>query len=118
MAAVLTSSMTLRIILSVRGSLNKGGSFALSASMGTSSQSTQITSGRSGNAINGSVQPNTFTLDDLRTNSTKPEGEWVVGPDNKSSINLADRKNNLVPDSREPADSTMGVKVTIDRDTK
>lgn len=118
MAAVLTSSMTLRIILSVRGTLIKGGSFALSASMGNSSQSTQIISGRSGNPINSSVQPNTFTLDDLRTNSTKPEGEWVVSPDNKSSINLADRKNNLVPDSREPVETTMGVKVTIDRDTK
>ena len=118
MAAVLTSSMTLRIILSVRGSLVKGGSFALSASMGNSSQSTQITSGRSGNPINSSAQANTFTLDDLRTNSTKPEGEWVIGPDNKSSINIADRKNNLVPDPREFSETTMGVKVTIDRDTK
>ena len=90
-----------------------GGSFALST-VGESSRSTEITSGRSNNPINTSVQPNTFTLDDLRT---KPEGEWVV-PDNKSSINIADRKNNLVPDSREPAETTMAVKVTIDRDTK
>jgi hypothetical protein len=114
MATVLTASMTLRIILSVRGSLNMGGSFALSTSGGESSRSTEITSGRSGNLINGSAQPNTFTLDDLRT---KPEGEWAV-PDNKSSVNIADRKNNnLVPDSIEPSE-TMAVKVTIDRDTK
>lgn len=113
MATVLTASMTLRIILSVRGSLIMGGSFALSASVGESSRSTQIISGRSG-PVNASSHPNTFTLDDLRT---KPEGEWVV-PDNKSSVNLTDRKNNLVLDDREPAETTMAVKVTIDRDTK
>jgi hypothetical protein len=113
MAAVITSCMTLRIILSVRGSLDMGGSFASSASVGDSSRSTQIISGRSGNPV--TTQPNTFTLNDLRT---KPEGDWVVGPDNKSSINIADRKNNLVTDSREPVETTMGVKVTIDRDTK
>jgi hypothetical protein len=115
MAAVLTSSMTLRIILSVRGSLEQGGSFALSASVGNSSRSTHIISGRSGDPSNGSTHPNTFTLDDLRT---KPE-TWAVDPDNKSSINLADRKTNLVPEhSREPSDTTMGVKITIDRDTQ
>ena len=114
MATVLTVSMTLRIILSVRGSLVMGGSFALSSSVGESARSTQIISGRSSIPINGSAQPNTFTLDDLRT---KPEGDWVV-PDTMSSINIvADRKNDLVPDSREVAETTMAVKVTIDRDT-
>jgi hypothetical protein len=115
MAAVLTASMTLRIILSVRGSLIMGGTFALSASVGESSRSTQTTSGRSNNAIiNSSAQPNTFTLDDLRT---KPEREWQL-PDNKSSIHISDRKNDLVTDSREPVETTMAVKVTIDRDIK
>jgi hypothetical protein len=115
MAAVLTSSMTLRIILSVRGSLEQGGSFAFSGSVGSSSRSTHI-SGRSGNPTNGSTHPNTFTLDDLRT---KPESQWEADPDNKSSINLADRKTNLVPEhSIEPMDKNMGVKITIDRDTK
>lgn len=113
MAAVLTASMTLRIILSVRGSLNMGGSFALTASVGESSRSTEIISGRSSNPINSSAQANTFTLDDLRT---KPEREWVV-PDNKSSTNISDRKRDLVPEAKEPVE-TMGVKVTIDRDTK
>lgn len=114
MAAVLTASMTLRIILSVRGSLVWGGSFALSASVGESSRSTQIVSGRSSNPINSSAQANTFTLDDLRS---KPEREWQL-PDNKSSINIVDRKKDLVPDSTEPDESTMAVKVTIDRDMK
>jgi len=115
MTAVLTSSMTLRIILSVRGGLEQGGSFALSASVGASSRSTHIISGRSGNPTNGSAHPNGFTLDDLQT---KPESEWAVDPDNKSSINTVDRKTNLVPEHFiEPNDTNMGVKITIDRDT-
>jgi hypothetical protein len=113
MAAVLTTSMTLRIILSVRGTLERGGSFALSASVNNSSCTTHI-SGRSGNPTNISTQPHTYTLNELQT---KPEGEWgPVDPDNKSSINDTERKNNLVPDhSRELSDQSMGVKVTIDR---
>ena len=114
MAAVLTASMTLRIILSVRGSLIMGGSFALSGSVGESSRSTQNFSGRSSNPISSSAQANTFTLEELRT---KPEGEWIVR-DNKSSINITDHKNSLAHESREPAETTMAVKVTIDRDTK
>lgn len=104
--------MTLRIILSVRGTLEQGGSFALSAS--ANSRTTHIISGRSGNLTNLSTQPHTYTLDDLRT---KPEGEWgSVDPDNKSSIKDAERKNNLVSEhSREPSDQTMGVKITTDR---
>jgi hypothetical protein len=99
--------MTLRIILSVRGSLIMGGTFALSASAGESSRSAQTASGRSNNAIiNSSAQPNTFTLDDLQT---KPEREWQL-PDSKSSIHISDRKNDLAPDSREPIETTMAVK--------
>ena len=114
MATVLTTSMTLRIILSVRGTLEHGGSFALSASVGNSSRTTHI-SGRSGNPTHISTQPHTYNLDQLRT---KPEGEWgPVDPDNKSSLNDAERKNNLVPERpREPSDKNMGVKVTINRD--
>ena len=112
MATVLTASMTLRIILSVRGSLIMGGSYALTASVTESSRTTQI-SGRSV-PNNTSTQANTFTLDDLRT---KPEREWQL-PDNKSSLNITDRKNDLVTDSREPVETTIGVKVTIDRDMK
>jgi hypothetical protein len=106
MAAVLTTSMTLRIILSVRGSLEKGGAFALSYSVGTSSSHV---SGRSGH----STQPHTYTLDDLRT---KPETQWgAVEADNKSSINIVDRKDVFVPDTTEPRDNMMGVKITIDK---
>jgi len=98
MAAVLTSSMTLRIILSVRGSLEQGGSFSLSASAAHSSRTTHVISGRSGNPSNIS-QPPTFTLDELQT---KPEGQW--GPIDKSS--LTDSKDFV----------SEGVKITIDRD--
>jgi hypothetical protein len=104
MVAVLTTSMTLRIILSVRGTLEQGGVFALSYSVGASSRA----SGRSRNPTNISTQP-PYTLDDLRS---KPESQWgPADPDNNSSINEA--KAVLVPDP-EPSDN-MGVKVTIDK---
>ena len=95
--------MTLRIILSVRGTLEQGGVFALSYSVGASSRS-----GRSGNPTNISTQP-PYTLDDLRT---KPDTQWgPADPDNNSSIN--ERKGVFVPDP-EPSDN-MGVKITIDK---
>jgi len=115
MAAVLTTSMTLRIVLSVRGTLEHGGSFALSASTGaTSSRTTHVVSGRSGNhPTNISTHtPHTYTLDDIRS---KPEGEWPsADADTKSSVHLAEDgiKSGL---SRSDSDHT-GVKVTIDRE--
>jgi len=115
MAAVLTTSMSLRIILSVRGTLEHGGSFALSASSGaTSSRTTHVISGgRSGhNATNISTHtPHTYTLDDLRS---KPEGEWGANDaDAKSSVHGEDglAKGGLVTTSRDE-----GVKITIDRE--
>jgi len=112
MAAVLTTSMSLRIILSVRGTLEHGGSFALSASTGgSSSRTTHVISGvRSGNPTNISTHtPHTYTLDELRT---KPEGEWGANDvDAKSSVHNEDGvlKSGLV--GRDD-----GVKVTIDRE--
>jgi hypothetical protein len=121
MAAVLTTSMSLRIILSVRGSLEYGGSFGGSHSGGTSSGSrtTHVISARSGVvptniSTHGNVN-NTYTLDDMRT---KPEGEWGVAieGDGKSSVHdiSPDGKPTLVSDGRE--DGGVGVKITIDRE--
>jgi len=88
MAAVLSTSMTLRIILSVRGSLSGGGSFALSAASsgaGSASRTTHVLSARSGAPTE--VAANTFTLDEMRS---KPEAEWVgADADGKSSVNEA-----------------------------
>ncbi|CAA7261491.1 unnamed protein product [Cyclocybe aegerita] len=117
MAAVLTTSMTLRIILSVRGTLEHGGSFALSASTGgTSSRTTHVISGaRSGNhPTNISTHtPHTYTLDDLRS---KPEGEWgTTDADNKSSVHDEAIKTGFVQ-PRSDSDVNVGVKITIDRE--
>ncbi|KAH9480445.1 hypothetical protein JR316_0007045 [Psilocybe cubensis] len=112
MAAVLTTSMTLRIILSVRGTLDHGGSFALSASTGaTSSRTTHVISGRSGNNAThiSTHTPHTYTLDDLRS---KPEGDWPSADgDTKSSVHEDAVKGLARSDSHN-----AGVKITIDRE--
>ncbi|KAJ3564563.1 hypothetical protein NP233_g8216 [Leucocoprinus birnbaumii] len=111
MAAVLTTSMTLRIILSVRGKLNDGGSFALSNASGShASRSAHVISGRSAVQTNLSVAPQNIDLNDMRT---KPEGDWTPKPedwsDNKSSVNDNEAKPGVF-------DPNPGVKITIDRE--
>jgi hypothetical protein len=113
MAAVLTTSMTLRIILSVRGKLNDGGSFALSnASSSHTSRSAHVISARSGVQTNLSVHPQNIDLNDMAAKRepewvpTKPEHEWS---DNKSSVNDGEVKPGIL-------DPNPGVKVTIDRE--
>jgi len=113
MAAVLTTSMSLRIILCVRGSLDYGGSFALSmGSTGTSSRTTHVISGGRSAPTNISTHnPHTYTLDDLRS---KQEGDWVTtDADGKSSMPDDDAvKSGFVSSPHD----TSGVKVTIDRE--
>jgi len=121
MAAVLTTSMSLRIVLSVRGTLEHGGTFALSnSSAATSSRTTHVISGgRSGGPTNISTHgaQHTFTLDELRT---KPEGEWTHSSngagdqDAKSSVHvLGDDTGSNHVKSEEVG---LGVKITIDRE--
>ncbi|XP_006462734.1 hypothetical protein AGABI2DRAFT_73048 [Agaricus bisporus var. bisporus H97] len=113
MAAVLTTSMTLRIILSVRGKLDYGGSFALSGVTAShASRSGHVVSGRSAVQTNMSLPPQNIDLADMRS---KPEVEWASKPehewsDNKSSVNDTDAKPNLL-DGSNP-----GVKITVDRE--
>ena len=110
MAAVLTTSMSLRIILSVRGTLVAGGSFAGSAQSG--SRTTHIISTRSGAPTNISSQsPHTYTLDDMRS---KAEGEWPDA-DGKSSIKEA--KGEVLP-INPTAGGDLGVKVTVNREVE
>ncbi|KAF8631774.1 hypothetical protein AX17_004989 [Amanita inopinata Kibby_2008] len=117
MAAVLTTSMSLRIILSVRGTLDYGGSFALSATSGLtgSSRTTHVISTRSGVQTNLSTHnPNhTYTLDDIRA---KPEGDWSAADvDGKSSVNESDRKAGvLFTENTVKETHGVGVKVTVD----
>jgi hypothetical protein len=113
MAAVLTTSMTLRIILSVRGKLDYGGTFALSgATASHASRSAHVISGRSAVQTNLSIPAQNIDLADMRA---KPEPEWAIKPehewsDNKSSVNENDVKPNLL-DGSNP-----GVKITVDRE--
>ncbi|RXW24436.1 hypothetical protein EST38_g1402 [Candolleomyces aberdarensis] len=133
MAAVLTTSMTLRIILNIRSTLDYGGSFALSGSSANNSSR----SGGNAGAIHGlsnlsgapgaahsvginSVQlrsavpttqnAHTYTLDELRS---KPESGWdgdIHGED-KSSVGAESKRGGLANQ-----DDGTGVKVTIDRE--
>lgn len=114
MAAVLTTSMSLRIILSVRGSLVHGGSFALSgSSQSGSSRPTHVISTRSG-AIPTNVSTHnaghTYTLDDMRS---KTEADWAINDkasDTEAKPAVFDGDNDQP--QRHPS---VGVKITIDR---
>jgi len=118
MAAVLTTSMSLRIILSVRGSLEHGGSFALSGSSHSrSSHTTPVVSTRSGglptNISTSLAQQNTFDLGHLRS---KPEADWVDG---KSSVMESETKPGILDpavDHDSEHDRQTGVKIRIERE--
>lgn len=131
MAAVLTTSMTLRIILSIRSSLDYGGSFALSGTSahGTSSRGNTTAPhihGLSGISHTGSVPQasiglrsgahaaagnnHTYTLDEIRS---KPEGAWDGDIDADKSSMGAESKGRNGKDDLVVED---GVKITIDKE--
>ncbi|KAJ7254417.1 hypothetical protein B0H12DRAFT_959034, partial [Mycena haematopus] len=112
MAAVLTTSMSLRIVLSIRGTLVHGGSFALTGSTvpSNSSRATHVISARSGVPTHSTHTPHTYTLDDMRS---KPENSWS-DPDTQSTP--GDDKGPLSLGERAPTPPNLGVKVTIDRE--
>ncbi|KAF7314228.1 hypothetical protein MKEN_00895200 [Mycena kentingensis (nom. inval.)] len=118
MAAVLTTSMSLRIVLGIRGTLVHGGSFALTGSSApsNSSRATHVLSTRSGVPTTNTA-PHTYTLDEIR--STKPEGAWG-DVDSKNAGSASDDKGSLPISGDERAMSPngggIGVKVTIDRE--
>jgi len=130
MAAVLTTTMTLRIILSVRGSLASGGSFAGSTTGAASAGSRGTThvistrhtaAGQPGAGLvnitsqlgsHGGV-PQTYTIGEI---GDKSRNDWEN--DGKSSVN--EGKEGLVPsdDAVNVVDrgaNNFGVKITIDR---
>jgi hypothetical protein len=131
MTAVITTTMTLRIILSVRGTLYDGGSFAgmYSNSSVTHTVSRGVASARvPANApsvlqINSQTHPaHTYTLDGI---NQKVEQGWdgteakndilpIAEPDQKnSSINETeyDRES-----AKGPGLPSHGVKITVDRE--
>jgi hypothetical protein len=110
MAAVLTTSMSLRIVLGIRGTLVHGGSFALTGSTApsNSSRATHVISTRSG--VPTTSTPHTYTLDDMRS---KPEAAWGE-TDSKGAP--GDDKGALPIGERTTTPTNLGVKVTIDRE--
>jgi len=86
MAAVLTTSMTLRIILGVRGSLDHGGSFA-GASTGASNTTRSHVFSASRSHGTGGV-PHTYDLSQVSKAAEGGGGEWNLSDsDGKSSVN-------------------------------
>lgn len=116
MAAVLTTSMTLRIVLSVRGTLASGGSFAGSTTHGSSRTTHVISTSRSNPTGISSRIPGTYTLDEIRS-GVKAEGEW--DNDGKSSVHEA-KGVDIVNIANDPKvgdvdNRGLGVKITIDQ---
>jgi len=118
MAAVLTTSMTLRIILSVRGSLASGGSFAVSSTAHSHSRpsthniSAHRPGGPQSNPVVSFQQPHqgTFTI------GLDGKRDWV---DDKNSESVGEGKEEFPRDHGHAVtdNGPIGVKVTIDTET-
>ena len=129
MAAVVTTTMTLRIILSVRGPLYYGGSFSGlgSTTTGTHSGSRGIGAGRvpptasSILQINSRTHPaHTYTIDGI---SQKVEHGWESSEGKSDVLPIAgdDHKGSSIHDTDFDAGYTkapglQGVKITVDRE--
>lgn len=132
MTAVITTTMTMRIILSVRGTLVNGGSYAgtsNSHSSGSNSNSRNVGS-RHTHPTAGVLQINsqrgthhTYTIQAV----PKPEPEWEQGGDQKSSIHGGEEAkekegSGLVAEGvvvgAESSPPEQGVKITVDREVK
>jgi hypothetical protein len=116
MTAVLTASMTLRIVLSVRGTLASGGSFAGSSTHGSSRTTHVISTSRTNPTNISSRIPGTYTLDEMRS-GVKSEAEWDT--DGKSSVHDS-KVADIVAVGNEPKvaegdKAALGVKITIDQ---
>ena len=117
MAAVLTTSMTLRIILNVRGTLVKGGSFAVASTAHSGSHpSTHVISARSAGqgAVVSLHQPQQGTF------NVPIEAKARDWTDDKASDQMAEAKaDGVFPDGTPPdvEDVPKGVKITIDTET-
>jgi hypothetical protein len=127
MAAVTTTTMTLRIILSVRGSLFYGGSFAgaWASSTGTNSASRGIASARAPANAPSVLQITshahsapTYTIDGI---GQKSEHGWD-GTEGKNDILAIPENDHKALDSPEEdaefskAPGLQGVKITVDRE--
>jgi hypothetical protein len=113
MAAVLTTSMTLRIILSVRGTLAHGGSFAGASSASSGSRTTHITTGSRSHGV---VGPNAGQTFDLSQVSKAAEGgEWNIGTEDRSMNGTEAKGRTVLPVGTHGTD---GVKITVDQEVE
>jgi len=128
MAAVLTVTMSLRIILSVRGSLAQGGAYAGVSTTGSGSRGTThvISTGRNTQpgVVNigaasqqlsrtGANPGQAYTLEEMRA---KAERDWVDSSDGRSSVAEGKEGVGGILGNDEGYESRPGLKVTIDRE--
>ncbi|KAI0250752.1 hypothetical protein BJV78DRAFT_1216705 [Lactifluus subvellereus] len=128
MTAVITTTMTLRIILSVRGPLYYGGSFAgvWSTSSGTHTASRGVGSARapanppSVLQINSHAPAHTYTIDGISQkvehgwDGTEGKNDICPEPDHKGSpINASEYDSAY---AKAPGLPARGVKITVDRE--
>lgn len=129
MTAVITTTMTLRIILSVRGPLQYGGSFAgvWSASSGTHTASRGVGSARAPANPPSVLQINshahsahTYTIDGI---SQKVEHGWDGAEGKNDILSEPDLKGSSISGTeydgtyaKSPVLPVRGVKVTVDRE--
>ncbi|KAF8553684.1 hypothetical protein OG21DRAFT_1463790 [Imleria badia] len=121
MAGVLTATMSMRIILGVKGSLENGGSFSSSGSGGTSGASGTL----SGTGVQRGRGGLTYTIGDIHSQSknagaprgAKEEAVWD-GDKNSDDAPCRDAKVTLPivrEDESDKEASTVGVQVTVDQ---
>ncbi|GBE84897.1 hypothetical protein SCP_0700770 [Sparassis crispa] len=121
MTAVLTTTMTLRIILSVRGSLASGGTFAVSSSSRpTRSGGTTHVISTNRNVAGVTSNP-VLTIHQVPATYTVPlaegkEQDWVGDTDGHSS--LVEGKEGIFSSPTAPIDKAdIGVTITVDTET-
>ncbi|KAF8840613.1 hypothetical protein BDN67DRAFT_951352 [Paxillus ammoniavirescens] len=125
MAGVLTATMSMRIVLGVKGPLENGGSFTASGSAAASSGLSGSVTAPGVGVARGRGAP-TYTLGDIHSQSksagrgTKEEGAWdldkssveVVGGDAKAVLPIVgDGESDRVP-------SRVGVQITVDQEVE
>lgn len=122
MAGVLTATMSMRIILGVRGSLENGGSFSASGSGGSSGASASLSGTGAMGVARGRGAP-TFTID-TQTKSiggargAKEEGAWDVDKHSVDAVPGRDAKVMLPIVGEDESDKTaskVGVQITVDQ---
>jgi len=124
MAAVLTTTMSMRIILSVRGDLTNGGTFSVSSHAASSSgaHTHSLSAGTRPRAAN-----HTFTLGDMRDASVavagrKEGGAWDTDKGSVTGAEVHEESKAVLPIAGEDIDSGiptprtgLGVQITVDQ---